>query len=96
MQKGIRLHLSDPVASFEDGQDCAASQVTLKSGTTLKADLVILAMGVRPVTKFVGDAGIELTQRGHIKVPPLCEVTDGPQLFLERRGPLEALTKTHP
>ena len=65
-EKGIHLHLSDPVASFSEGG--AASEALLKSGRKIAADLVILAMGVRPVTKFIGDAGIELTQRGHIKV----------------------------
>eukprot|EP00438_Fugacium_kawagutii_P022800 Skav228505 [mRNA] locus=scaffold1092:409893:411083:- [translate_table: standard] len=72
--KGIRLHLSDPVASFEEGG--AASEVILKSGTKVTADLVILAMGVRPVTKFIGDAGIELTQKGHIKVNEKMQTND--------------------
>jgi len=50
--------------------------VPLKSGQKVLADLVILAMGVRPVAKFVGDAGIELTQRGHIKVNEKMQTSD--------------------
>ena len=72
--KGIHLHLSNPVSSFEEGG--AASTVVLKSGEKVIADLVILAMGVRPVTKFIGDAGIELTQRGHIKVNEKMQTND--------------------
>lgn len=80
-QQGIRLHLSDPVASFQDGVEgdqpvALASDVFLKSGARLPADMVILAMGIRPSTKLAGDAGLELTARGHIKVDDRMRTSD--------------------
>lgn len=80
-RQGIHLHLSDPVASFEDGVEgeepvALASDVLLKSGARLPADMVILAMGVRPSTKLAGDAGLELTARGHIKVDDRMRTSD--------------------
>lgn len=77
-QKGIVLHLSDGVASFEQpSQGAAASDVLLRSGTRLPADLVILASGIRPSTKLAADAGMELTSRGYIKVDDrMRSVTD--------------------
>lgn len=71
--KGIKLHLSDGVAAFQEGADgkgpkAAASDVVLKSGVTMQADLVVLSMGIRPCTKLAKEAGLELAPTGHVKV----------------------------
>ena len=39
-----------------------AGEVVLKSGVRLQADMVILALGIRPSTRLAADAGLELTQ----------------------------------
>ncbi len=65
-QNGIKLVLGDGIVSFNDTKDHI--QVLLKSGKILPADLVILSMGVRPDTAFLSTSGIELGERGHIKV----------------------------
>jgi len=66
-QKGIRCHLEDGISSFA-GRPEGGVTATLKSGATLSADLVLLAVGVAPNTGFLAGSGIELGARGHIVV----------------------------
>lgn len=61
---GVRVHLSDGVASFEDTG--SAVIVTMKSGNTVTADLVILSIGVRPNSALAKEAGLALNERGGI------------------------------
>ncbi|WP_026891998.1 DsrE/DsrF/DrsH-like family protein [Lacrimispora aerotolerans] len=65
-QNGVRLILKDGITAFRETE--TGIDVHLKSGNTLSADLVILAMGVRPDTSFLLSSGIELGERGHILV----------------------------
>ena len=65
-QNGVRLILEDGITAFRDTE--TGLDVQLKSGNTISADLVILAMGVRPDTSFLLSSGIELGERGHILV----------------------------
>ncbi len=65
-QNGVSLYLGDGVAAFEDnGNDVT---VKLQSGNTVNADLVILAIGVRPNSALAKNAGLALNQRGGIIV----------------------------
>jgi len=64
---GVRLITGQPVAAFEPGAG-GASAVVLANGEKLDADLVLLAIGVRPDTDFLRGSGIELGPRGHIVV----------------------------
>jgi len=61
---GVHLHLGDGVASFAD--DGRAVTVTLNSGKTVTAELVILSIGVRPNNQLAKDAGLPLNQRGGV------------------------------
>lgn len=61
-EKGVRLVLENSLTSIEKGS------VTLKDGTRLPADMVVLAIGVRPATGFLRDSGIELGPRGEIVI----------------------------
>lgn len=63
---GVALHLEDAVTAFEDTGKAVRAQ--LKSGATLEADLVVLAVGVRPDSKLAVDAGLTCTDRGAIVV----------------------------
>ncbi len=65
-ENGINLLLNDGVKSFQEKGD--EINVLLSSGTTLTADLVILAIGVLPDTGFTKESGIQLGARGHILV----------------------------
>lgn len=65
-QNGINLYLNDGITGFSDTG--RGVKVHLGSGRELEAELAILAMGVRPDTEFLRTSGIELGERGHIKV----------------------------
>ncbi|MGI6204963.1 MAG: FAD-dependent oxidoreductase [Anaerovoracaceae bacterium] len=72
---GIGLHLGDGVKSFEKKQD-GSLEVTLSSGITLGADIVILAIGLRANSQLAKDAGLELTDRGSIVVDKSMRTSD--------------------
>ncbi len=64
--RGIKLHLSTAAAAIsEKGKSLL---VELTSGVMLDADLVVMSAGVRPATALAKVAGIELGERGGIKV----------------------------
>ena len=60
-QKGLNLCLNDGL------KEITATGIILNSGKEIAADIVILAIGVRPDTAFLNDSGIELTEKGLIK-----------------------------
>lgn len=63
---GVGIVLNDGVKEFkEDGNGL---NVVLNSGKALYADIVILAIGVKPDTAFLKESGIEFGPRGHIIV----------------------------
>ena len=67
----IALHLNDPVASFEtptEKEPARASIVVLKSGARFPADSVILGLGVKPEAGLARNAGLEIGERGGIRV----------------------------
>ncbi len=64
---GVALHLGVGASSFARTED-RRLEVTLANGTTLVADLVVLAAGVRPNTALAQAVGVELGPRGGIKV----------------------------
>lgn len=71
---GITVALGDGVAEFEsrDGQ----LVVRTKSGAAHAGDLVILAIGVRPENALAKAAGLELGQRGGIRVDDRMRTSD--------------------
>jgi len=66
--------LGDSAESFADGPD--GLLVTLKSGGTAAADLVILGVGVRPENGLAVAAGLEVGRRGGIRVSPAMQTSD--------------------
>lgn len=58
-QKGIRVHTSTRIESITPGTPLT---VTLSSGETIEADLVISATGVKPNIGFAADSGIHAKQ----------------------------------
>lgn len=63
---GVGIVLNDGVKAFQKEDN--GINIILNSGKSLYADIVILAIGVKPDTAFLKDSGIELGQRGHIVV----------------------------
>ena len=64
---GIRLLLNDGATAFKECSD-GSIEISLKSGKTVSVDLVILAIGVKPDTRFVKEAGIAVNERGAVVV----------------------------
>ena len=82
VRHGVRLELNDGVAGFQQSADGAAGglEVLTASGKRLPADIVILAIGVRPETALAKMAGIEIGQRGGIRVDEHMRTSD-PDIF---------------
>jgi len=76
---GIRLALNDGVAGFEKGANDTLTVLT-KSGKSYPANIVILALGVRPDTTLAKAAGLEVGQRGGIRVDEHMRTTH-PDIF---------------
>lgn len=72
--RGVRVILGDSADAFEAAGGGAS--VKLKSGETLAADLVILGVGVRPENKLAVDAGLDVGQRGGIRVSESMQTSD--------------------
>lgn len=62
IDQGVNLILSDGVKKI--GEDF----VELQSGRKVKAEAVVMAIGVRPETKLAKEAGLEIGETGGIKV----------------------------
>ncbi len=76
---GVKLALSDGVAGFKQGENNTID-VSTQSGKVYPAELVILALGVRPDTRLAKMAGLELGDRGGIKVNDQM-ITSDPHIF---------------
>ena len=76
---GVRLVLGDGVAGFKQAAN-GAIDVETKSGKTYPADMVILAIGVRPDTTLAKMAGLEIGERGGIRVDEQMRTSD-PDIF---------------
>lgn len=63
---GVTLLLGQSAAAFAASSEGLV--VTLKSGQTLPAQLVVLGVGVRPESKLAVDAGLDVGPRGGIRV----------------------------
>ena len=76
---GVNLALSDGVAGFKQAAN-GSLVVDTKSGKTHPADLVILALGVRPDTTLAKQAGLAIGERGGIRVDEHMR-TSHPDIF---------------
>lgn len=79
MRHSVKLELNNGVAGFEQAADGRLVVLTA-SGKRLLADVVILAIGVRPETALATMAGLELGQRGGIRVDEQMRTSD-PDIF---------------
>ncbi|KAG2445346.1 hypothetical protein HYH02_008811 [Chlamydomonas schloesseri] len=78
--KGVELNLGDGVAGFEAGPGGKGLVVKTASGKSHAADLVVLAIGVKPETSLAKAAGLELGGRGGIKTDAHMRTSD-PSIF---------------
>lgn len=73
-EKGVNLHLGDGVSSFAETE--SGVEVSLNSGKKVRAELVILAIGVRPNGEIARAAGLEMNARGGIIVDESLKTSD--------------------
>ena len=74
LSKGLKLYLKDGVKAFR--KEGKRVKVELQSGKLLAADMVILAIGVRPDVSLAKDAGLEIGERRGIKVNSYLQTSD--------------------
>jgi NADPH-dependent 2,4-dienoyl-CoA reductase/sulfur reductase-like enzyme/rhodanese-related sulfurtransferase len=79
VKHGVRLELNDGVAGFEQAGD-GSLRVLTGSGKAYPADVVVLAIGVRPETALAKAAGLAIGQRGGIRVDEQMRTSD-PDIF---------------
>lgn len=73
--EGVALHLGDGLARIETDA-AGALAVVSEAGLRLPADLVILAIGVRPEIGLARDAGLTIGARGGIAVDAQMRTSD--------------------
>lgn len=66
-KRGVKVILSDGVSGFKTTEK-GSLEVQTELGKVLPADVVILAIGVRPETALAKMAGIEIGERGGMRV----------------------------
>ena len=70
----VRLLLGDGLKGVKRSE--GGLEVNLSSGTSLPADIVILAIGVRPENELAKGAGLELGPKGHIVTNAQMQTSD--------------------
>ncbi len=70
---GVKFSLGSTVAKLE-GNDGKVKGVSLKNGETLDADIVLVGIGVKPVTDFI--KGLSLESDGGVKVDRFLMAAD--------------------
>lgn len=73
-QHGVALQVGDGVKGFEARGDGLV--VHTASGAAIEADLVILGIGVQPESRLAAEAGLELGERGAIRVDASMQTSD--------------------
>lgn len=74
VQNGVELHLSDGVSSFAETNNSVT--ISLQSGKTITAELVVLCIGVRPNGELAKAAGLQTNARGGIVVDDFLRTSD--------------------
>ena len=78
-RNGVQVELGDSVAEFTK-EESGRLTVRTESGKSYPADIVILALGVRPETALAKAAGLEIGERGGIRVDDQMR-TSVPDIF---------------
>ncbi|KAL8727163.1 MAG: hypothetical protein Q9181_005805 [Wetmoreana brouardii] len=76
-EKGVRFHMEASVDSAKPSQDDSSrvGSVSLKDGTSLPADLVILGIGVTPATEYLKDnSAVQLEKDGSLRTKESFQV----------------------
>ena len=74
VRQGVKLYLEQAVEGFSREDD--GLTVRFKSGISLKADMVLLSIGVRPETRLAQEAGLRLGETRGIWVDEYLRTSD--------------------
>jgi NADPH-dependent 2,4-dienoyl-CoA reductase/sulfur reductase-like enzyme/peroxiredoxin family protein/TusA-related sulfurtransferase/rhodanese-related sulfurtransferase len=69
---GVHFELETVVNEYKD----EGKKVVLKNGKTLQADLIILAIGVKPESNLASSCGLKVGPRGHIITAKTLQTVD--------------------
>jgi len=74
--RGIKFHMNAFVESAEPSSSDSShvGSIKLKDGTTIPADVVIMAVGIGPATEFLKESGFKLEKDGAVKVDKYLRV----------------------
>jgi NADPH-dependent 2,4-dienoyl-CoA reductase/sulfur reductase-like enzyme/rhodanese-related sulfurtransferase len=72
---GVNLVLGEGVTGFERNGD-GGLIVRTQSGAEFEAEMAVLSIGVRPETQLARDAGLEIGERGGIRVDNQMQTSD--------------------
>lgn len=75
LDKHVSVRLADAVARF-NGSEGRVASVETKGGAKIRADVVILSVGVKPESKLAKDAGLALGPHGGIRVDESMRTSD--------------------
>ncbi|MBC7236376.1 MAG: FAD-dependent oxidoreductase [Chloroflexi bacterium] len=97
--KGVRLGLGDALAEIQRTAE-GRLRVVLASGKAIEADMVMLALGVRPESDLAREADLELGPKGHIVVNEHMQTSD-PDIYavgdaIQVRNPVTGLPTAIP
>jgi NADPH-dependent 2,4-dienoyl-CoA reductase/sulfur reductase-like enzyme/rhodanese-related sulfurtransferase len=76
--KNVQLYLEDGVKSFAYNE--GVTTITLQSGKTVEADMVMLSIGIRPQGELAKAAGLAMNERGGIVVNDYL-LTSDPSIY---------------
>ncbi|MFC1863071.1 FAD-dependent oxidoreductase [Thermodesulfobacteriota bacterium] len=77
-EKGVICKLGNGVSSFSEKNGRLV--ITLENGDSIESDLVILSAGIRPKNRLAFEAGLEIGERGGIRVNSAMQTSD-PDIF---------------
>ena len=72
-KNGVRFSGGAMIKEITKDEDGKVKSVVFQDGKTLEADMVIMATGVRPNTKYLEGSGIDLAKDGGIVCDPYLE-----------------------
>jgi NADPH-dependent 2,4-dienoyl-CoA reductase/sulfur reductase-like enzyme/rhodanese-related sulfurtransferase len=78
-RNGVRIVLNDDVTGFEQAAD-GSLKVLTNSGREYPGEIAVLGIGVRPENWLAKDAGLEIGERGGIRVDDRMRTSD-PDIF---------------
>ncbi|MFC8301404.1 nitrite reductase large subunit NirB [Micromonospora orduensis] len=73
---GVRTHLGVATTAIRSGPDGGVAALELSDGSTVDAELVVVAAGIRPRDELARTAGLPVGPRGGVLVDEACRSAD--------------------